>query len=154
MSLAPTVSSYLSKHHIHYQVLGHPYSESSLETASRANIKPEQLVKALVLENSAGELAMILTSASKKIHPKTLNQQLRKPYSFVPEFELADLFKDCVEGAIPAVGQAYGLETFVDFELLTQPDLYIEAGDHKELVHFTGSQFHFLMKHSKLLIDL
>ena len=154
MSLAPTVSSYLSKHQISYQVLNHPYSENSLDTALCAQINPEQLVKALVLENSAGELVMILTSASKKIHPKVLNHQLRKPYYFVPEFELTDLFKDCAEGAIPAVGQAYGLETFVDFELLTQPDLYIEAGDHQELIHFTGSQFHFLMKRSKLLIDI
>ncbi|WP_101757181.1 YbaK/EbsC family protein [Oceanicoccus sp. KOV_DT_Chl] len=152
MSLAPTISSYLCDHQISYQILNHPLSKSSLETAIFAEINPDQLVKALVLENSAGELAMVLTTANKKIQLHKLNRQLHRSYTLVPEFELEELFRDCELGAIPGLGQAYGLTTYVDSALLTQPDLYVEAGDHQELIHFSDAQFHYLMS-SAIVLD-
>ena len=57
------------------------------------------------------------------------------------ESELADIFKDCEAGAIPATGEPYGLETFWDDSLSEKKDIYFEAGNHEELVHMTREEY-------------
>ena len=52
----------------------------------------------------------------------------------VEEEELTEIFKDCAEGAIPALGEAYGLDVIWDEELMGVEDIYIEAGDHRHLI--------------------
>jgi Ala-tRNA(Pro) deacylase len=47
---------------------------------------------------------------------------------------------------VPGLGQAYGLDVLVDDALLTQDDVYFEAGSHADLVHMTGEMFRGLMR--------
>ena len=61
--------------------------------------------------------------------------------SLAGEHEVTELFQDCVRGAIPAVGECYGLDVVVDTSIDGQPDVYFEGGDHTSLVHMTGAQF-------------
>ena len=57
------------------------------------------------------------------------------------EHEIEELFDDCVPGAIPPVGECYGLDTVVDDSIEEQPEVYLEGGDHATLVHMTHAQF-------------
>ena len=52
---------------------------------------------------------------------------------------------DCAHGAIPPVGECYGLEMIVDESVEAQPDVYLEGGDHASLVHMDRTQFARLM---------
>jgi len=61
--------------------------------------------------------------------------------SLASEHEVAELFQDCARGAIPAVGECYGLDVVVDASIDEQLDVYFEGGDHATLVHMTGAQF-------------
>ena len=61
------------------------------------------------------------------------------------ETEIDSLFPDCAHGAVPAVGQCYGLSLLVDDSLETEPQVYIEAGDHETLLRMTHAQFAQLM---------
>ena len=66
------------------------------------------------------------------------------------------LFPDCENGAVPAVGAAYGLSSIIDDSLDDVDDIYFEGGDHKTLVHISGSQFCELTKkslHESVCID-
>jgi Ala-tRNA(Pro) deacylase len=55
-------------------------------------------------------------------------------------------FTDCDPGAVPPFGMAYGVETAVDDELLARnPDVYVESGDHEQLLHMSRGQFTELM---------
>ncbi|MBW9257220.1 MAG: YbaK/EbsC family protein [Candidatus Thiodiazotropha sp. (ex. Lucinisca nassula)] len=47
----------------------------------------------------------------------------------------------CETGAVPPVGDPYGIETLVDVALLQQPDLYFESGDHGKLLHLSTDSF-------------
>ena len=60
------------------------------------------------------------------------------------EEDAEGLFRDCDRGAVPALGQAYGVETIVDERLDRAPEIWLEAGDHERLVHLSGEQFHTL----------
>ena len=44
-------------------------------------------------------------------------------------------------GAIPQVGECYGLHTVVDDSIEDQPDVHLEGGDHATLVHMSHAQF-------------
>ena len=48
---------------------------------------------------------------------------------------------DCVSGAIPPVGECYGLDTVVDDSIEEQPEVYLEGGDHTTLIHISHAQF-------------
>ncbi|MGI9277308.1 MAG: YbaK/EbsC family protein, partial [Endozoicomonas sp.] len=64
----------------------------------------------------------------------------------VTEKELKELFPDCDSGAVPALGTAYGMNTCWDDELNSVQDVYVEAGNHRELVHMDREQFKQLMR--------
>ena len=57
-------------------------------------------------------------------------------------------FRDCELGAVPAAGSAYGIPTLVDDSLLRMPDIYMEGGDHEELVHLSGEAFRGIVSRS------
>ena len=61
------------------------------------------------------------------------------------EDELQDLFEDCSFGAVPALGQVYGLPVIWDQSLLKMDDIYFEGGDHKNLIHLDHGSFMQLM---------
>ena len=62
------------------------------------------------------------------------------------EHEVEDLFEDCSPGAIPPIGECYGLDVVVDESVVDQPEVYLEAGDHETLVHLRRDQFARLME--------
>ena len=45
---------------------------------------------------------------------------------------------------IPPVGPAYGMEMIVDDSLIDNTDIYFEAGDHLDVIHMSGEDFHKL----------
>ena len=62
------------------------------------------------------------------------------------ESELTDLFPDCEIGAVPPIGPAWGLNTYLDESFLADDEeVYFEAGDHEELVRVSGDQFKNLL---------
>jgi Ala-tRNA(Pro) deacylase len=58
----------------------------------------------------------------------------------------ARLFADCDRGAVPPVGEAYGIPTVWDDSLGDLPDVYFEGGDHRTLIHMSGPDFAELMR--------
>ncbi len=55
--------------------------------------------------------------------------------------EVEDLFHDCHDGAIPALGSPYRIPTVYDDSLAGLADVYFEAGDHDDVVHMSGDAF-------------
>jgi Ala-tRNA(Pro) deacylase len=140
MSIAHTLEDYIVQQGIHYDVVMHPHTRSSMETAEAAHIPGDALAKAVILEDEDGYL-MAVVPATHHIRLGKLRQQLRRELRLSTEHDIARIFKDCVTGAIPPLGMLYGLPTVVDDALAERSDLYFEAGDHEELIHLDGSEF-------------
>ncbi len=66
-------------------------------------------------------------------------------FTLVSEHRLGEFFGDCEIGAIPALGQIYGLHVIWDEALGDKDDLYIESGDHENLIHVSKGGFMELM---------
>ncbi len=144
MAIANTLKQYMMKQGVNYDVVNHPRTMTSVETARSAHIPGERIAKAVLLEDDQGYLMAVLP-ASNRLELGAVHRELHRPLGLATERELTEIFYDCETGAIPPTGSAYGVETILDSTLSGQPDVYFEAGDHEELIHVTGDQFRNLM---------
>jgi len=145
MGIAITLREYLSNEGIDFELIEHPYSKSSMESAKSAHIPGNQLAKCVVLEDDEGYIMAVIPS-THKIDMIILDRFLGRSLDLATETELSELFHDCEVGAIPPIGKAYGYEMILDDSLMDCEDIYFEAGDHTDLVHITGDEFHALME--------
>ncbi|MDA8420976.1 MAG: YbaK/EbsC family protein [Pseudomonadota bacterium] len=144
MSLAPTLRQYLADHEIGYEILAHQHTASSLATAHAANVPAGSLAKSVVLEDDAGFL-MAIIPANRRLQLGEVHHLLDRRLGLASERSVAALFRDCEVGAIPAAGCAYGMDMVVDDSLVDQPEVYLEGGDHRELLHMSNAQFRHLL---------
>jgi Ala-tRNA(Pro) deacylase len=145
MAIAQTVTGYLQSHHVSYDVIPHPYSDSSRKAAETAHVPPEQLAKAVILNDRRGFL-MAVVPGNRHVSLDDLWISLGRRLSLAPETRLAPVFRDCESGAIPPLGPAYGMKTIVDDSLFGQPKVYFESGDHRGLIRVGGEEFLALLR--------
>src|SRR5690606_31275172 len=126
---------------ITYSLLTHEYSEGSLNTARAAHIDKSSLAKGVLVRDEDFHYTLCVLPSNKKILRHTLNQIFDRHISLVEEDELNEIFSDCAPGAIPALGDAYGLDVIWDDELMAAPKVFLEAGDHRHLICLKQDQF-------------
>src|SRR3990170_97581 len=114
MAIALTLERYLDAKNVKYDVIAHRPTNSSGETAETCHIPGDRLATGVLF---------------------------RDDVDLATEGEIEDLFQDCVRGAIPAIGECYGLDMVVDDSIEEQPEVYFEGGDHATLVHMSHAQF-------------
>ncbi len=145
MSIAPHVQNYLSQHHLAWEPVPHPASGSCIEAAHLAHVPEDRVAKAVVLEDDDGYVLAVI-GANRHLDVAGVREALRRDLTIASERELRDLFRDCAPGAVPPVGEAYGIPTIWDGTLADKPEVYFEGGDHETLVHLSGANFAQLMR--------
>lgn len=141
MTIAAKLSQYLRDHSVDYKLIRHPYTRTTRESARAAHLLDEQVAKAVLLKDDQGYVLAVLPASNNldlhAVHEETGRNHLE----LVPEEELERAFPDCKLGALPPLGQAYGLTTLLDNRLRHCDTVYFEAGDHEELVEMDGAHF-------------
>jgi len=144
MAIAKRLQWYLEQHGVDYDLVPHAHSSCSLESARAARIPAGRLAKCVLLGDERGYLLAILP-ASCQLDLAEIEEQLHRSLGIASEAEVGELFRDCEVGAVPVAGPVYGVPSLVEDSLLRMPDVYVEAGDHEELVHLTGPAFRQLV---------
>ncbi len=139
MTIAPTLQKYLDQT-VTYELISHDPTMSSTRTAEACHVSGDRLAKGILLRRDSGYLLAVLP-ASHHIHLQDLRMQLGDKVDLASEDEIAQLFRDCERGAIPPVGECYGLEVIVDDSIEAQSEIYMEGGDHATLIHLGRGQF-------------
>lgn len=134
MVYAMTVENFLQRHHLAHELVSHVPTGSSIDSARAARVPPERVAKGVLL-NANGRYLLAVTRADCNIDLDELRRQLQVSVELAAEEDLENVFDDCARGAVPPLGPAYGIETVWDEELMNEPDLYFELGDHTHLVH-------------------
>lgn len=145
MAIPQTVNTFLEDLNVDFEIINHPASYSSKETARRAHIDEDHIAKAVIVKDKEG-YAMVVLPANENIKMHTLQKEMNRDFRLATETEIKKLLNDCETGAIPAIGQAYGLETYLDEQLTSLANIYFEAGDHENLVHINGDEFHQIFR--------
>ena len=144
MAVAETVQRFLDQLSVEYDLVSHPHTGSSHGTAEAAHVSEDHIAKAVIVKDMAG-YAMVVVPASNWVDVEHLRKELNRDLHLATEEELAKLFSDCEAGAVPPLGPAYGVETFLDQALTSLANVYFEAGDHEQLVHMAGNDFRTLL---------
>lgn len=144
MGIAITLKEYLTSHHLNYEVIYHPRTKSTLETAEAAHIPGDQMVKTVLLGDDESYV-MAVIPATHRLEIERLGHLLGRKLRLMPEEEVVEAFADCEPGAIPPVGASYGIDSVVDISLIQQPEVYFESGDHGEVIHMARRDFGELM---------
>ena len=144
MAIATTLKTFLNDHHVDYDLVNHPRSSCSLESAHLAHVPTHQLAKAVVLEDDEGYIVSVMPS-NNRLDIEWVNESTGRNLEMAEEDELPNLFQDCDLGAVPAFANAYGIDVIWDEQLTNASEIYIEAGDHENLIHLHGRDFCKLM---------
>ncbi len=144
MSLSRVLESFLMERDATYTVEFHSASTTSVDTARRARIDEESLVKSVVLEDDRGFVLAVLP-ASCRLELDRIHKKLGRSLQLSSEQDVIRLFPDCALGAVPPVGAAFGLATVVDSSLEDRDEVFFEGGDHETLVRMEGGEFFGLL---------
>ncbi len=146
--LASTVERHLKDVGVEYDVIPHDHTANSMSTARSAHVSSEMMAKGIVLKDADGYL-MAVMPATYKFSQNEMYDVLGRRLKLVDENELAEIFPDCDLGAVPPLGDAYGLEAVWDDSLSYRGEIYFEGGDHNNVVHVSGKDFRKLMGRAK-----
>ncbi|GGO68638.1 aminoacyl-tRNA deacylase [Bowmanella pacifica] len=149
MSLSQRVMSYLNDLDMKYEVITHHPSHSSLGSAIAAQVPSAKIAKAVMLEDGQGHRMMAILPADSKLSLSALNDTLDGQYHLMKEQQVYQCFDDCEHGAVPPFPQAFNLDCIWDDSLGSLPDVYIEGGDHRSLVHLSQQEFGRMMAHTR-----
>lgn len=123
----------LKQNHIPYDIILHSQSYTSMQTAQAAHIKGKEFAKTIMV-NVDGRMIMAVLPAYYRVDLKRVKEAYgAKDVSIASEEEFAYLFKDSSIGAMPPMGNLYGMEVAMDEEM--KEDLYIafNACNHEEI---------------------
>jgi Ala-tRNA(Pro) deacylase len=140
MPIAEKLKHHLARRHVQFDMTEHQLTKRAMDTAAACHVSPDSLAKAVVVRTRDGYCLAILP-ASQRLSLARLQPALSRPCALATEKEIDRLFDDCVSGAIPPVGECYGLDVIAEASIFEQPDIYFEGGDHMTLVHMSQAQF-------------
>jgi len=145
MGVATTLQDYLESRGIAYEVVEHPHTNSAMRAAEAAHVPGDQVAKPVLLGDDDSYLLAVIP-ATHRLELDRVNQIMARSLEMLPEDEIEATFSDCERGAIPAIGEPYGVDVVVDPALVQQPEVYFESGDHEHLIHVHGDVFRGLME--------
>lgn len=144
MNISNCLKLYLDRHHISYQLVSHRYTDTAFNAAKSAHITTACMVKGVLLHDDIGYL-MAAIPANKEVDLDNINSNMQRHLKLVEENSLVCILNDCKKGAVPALGEAFGIPTIWDEDLAYQPGFYIEAGNHEDLIRLSHFDFMGLM---------
>ena len=146
MGVATTLQDYLESRGIAYEVIEHPHTDTAMRAAQAAHVPGDMVAKPVLLGDDHSYLLAVIPS-THRLELDRLNQVMARNLEMLPEDEIEATFSDCERGAIPAIGEPYGVDVVIDPVLMQQPEVYFESGDHEHLIHLHGEDFRGLMEH-------
>jgi Ala-tRNA(Pro) deacylase len=141
MAISSTLNEFLDRQRVAFELIPHAPTSSSMDTVRQAHIPGNRMAKAVVLKDE-DNYSMVVLPSVEHVDLGVIREQLGHGVELATETELGKLFPDCALGAIPPVGAAWGLDTYLDDCFLDdEEEVFFEAGDHEDLVRVSGDQF-------------
>jgi Ala-tRNA(Pro) deacylase len=140
MSVFDRLTELLDRHHVPYDVLRHDPVFTSEEAARIRGTPLASGAKALICKTN-GRFVLFVMPADRRLDSK----QVRKAFGlkgvrFATREEVYNL-TTLTPGAIPPMGQLFGLVTYCDNYLSAQPRINFNAGDHAVSVNMASADY-------------
>ena len=139
---APTVSrpygallDWLRSNRIDYEVHEHAETFSATSTADAEGVDARTFAKVVGVATDDGRRALLVVDAPDRVDLDKAAPILGATnVRLLSEAELGALAVGCQPGAVPAVGELFGLPTYADYAVEVDPEISFNAGDHRYTV--------------------
>ncbi len=141
MRLYRKLERVLKRHKVDYEVQVHPETFSSCMTAEAEHISGRKLVKAVMVK-ADGRDVMAIVPSNRTVDLLKLSTVLgtnNVRIATVQEFK--DLFPDCEIGAMPPLGNLYGISCYADESIGEEEEVVFNAGNHTETISVSTPDF-------------
>ncbi len=146
MAARQRLEKYLREEGVSFQTMSHPVAYTAQEVAAAQHTPGRQLAK-VVLADADGEMVMLVLPASYRIDfPKLKSALGAKKARLAKEDEFAGTFTDCEVGAMPPLGNLYGLPVYVDQSLTKSREMVFKVGSHTTSFKMSYSDYERLVE--------
>ena len=133
MNIPKRVIDCLEQNKIRYEVLKHTEAVTAQRIAQAEHVKGRHHAK-VVMVKAGAQHVMAVVPADHQIDLEKASNAMGQPASLDREADFKTLFPDCATGAMPPLGNLYGVQTFVDKRLAEQDYIVFEAGTHSDAI--------------------
>lgn len=140
------LQDFLDGQGVRYLTIRHSPAYTAQEIAALAHVPGREMAKTVMIHHR-GRMAMAVLPASRRIDVEHLREALgAEDVRLAEEHEFRELFPGCETGAMPPIGNLYGLEVFVDRSLTEDEQIAFNAGTHHELVQMAYADYERLVR--------
>ncbi len=143
---AKRMKQFLDDHHVQYEIISHSPAYTAQEIAAVAHVPGREMAKTVML-NVDGKMEMAVLPANERLDVKQVSDAMgADQVRLAREEEFKGLFPECETGAMPALGNLYGIEVLMSDSLAFEPRICFNAGTHEELVRMSRRDFEQLAR--------
>ena len=130
---------YLRTNKVPYEVQHHPVAYTAQEIAERGHVSGKTLAK-VVIVLADGNLVLLALPAPCTVDLDKVMLEA-KEVRLAHEDEFAAAFPGCEVGAMPPLGNLYGLPAYVDQTLAEHETIVFQAGTHADTISIKYADF-------------
>jgi len=146
MAILSSLQRLLEGRHIQHEVHAHRTAMTAAELAAADHVPPSEVAKVVVLR-SADRFLLAALPATRHLDVERLRALVGDAkLRLATEPEFADAFPECELGAIPPIGELFGVPLWVDDSLGREAETVFSGGNHRETVHLAYRDFVRLAK--------
>src|SRR5689334_18432980 len=135
----------LDQNNVQYEILHHTEAVTAQRIAQAEHVKGRHQAKVVMLKSGDQHLMMVLP-ADHHIDLEKVEGVLGRPVSIDKEEDFGSLFPNTAIGAMPPLGNLYGLTTYVDKRLAEQDYIVFEAGTHTDAIKISYADYEKIVK--------
>ena len=130
MTCKERLEAYLREHRVPFTTQRHRAAFTAQEIAASEHI-PGRIVAKVVMVFADGKMTMLVLPASHRVDMGRVCDTLGARSAYLAgERELSMTFPDCEIGAMPPLGNLYGVPVYVDRMLTEGETIVFQAGTH------------------------
>jgi len=145
MPLAQKLRAFLDANFVEYKHTVHPIAYTACQVASAEHLPTREVAKSIVIFADA-EYHLAVVPANRLVDFQEVRAALGfKHARLATEEELSHLFPDCEVGAMPPLGNLYGVAVYLDSGLAAEEIIAFNGGTHRDVVHMKTADFRRLV---------
>lgn len=154
MPVSDAIREYLNSQNVKYECVPHILAFTAQDVAHVMHVPGRTFAKPVVL-TADGRLLMAVIPATYRLDLDELRSRLGvDSLELVPEGALAKFCPECELGALPPLGQLYGMDVWVDKSLEASEEIVFNAGCHTEAIRMKYADFaRITMPHLSRFVD-
>jgi Ala-tRNA(Pro) deacylase len=137
---------YLDSQNIPYEWLRHPEAFTAQEVAHALHLSGKKLAKTVIVEADRRMIMTVLPASHRLVMSELRGAVEAREVKLLPESELEKVFPGCDLGAIPPLGDLYGMDVWVDRTIADQEEIVFNGGTHLDAVRMKYGDFAHIAK--------